>query len=98
MAYILRCGIKINNTKPVYKNKIYKNHKIPSMTPLQKAQQIEFEKVQENELMKRFNARRFFKFYYQECKNFETNKQAFDHTNEMYFDLFGQSLLQLYFI
>jgi hypothetical protein len=62
------------------------------MTPLQKAQQIEFEKVQkENELMKRLSTREgFFKFYYQECKNFETNKQAFDHTNEMYFDLFGQ--------
>jgi hypothetical protein len=49
-------------------------------------------------MMKRLSTREGFKFYYQECKNFETNKQAFDHTNEMYFDLFGQYAFGLYFI
>jgi hypothetical protein len=62
------------------------------MTPLQKAQQIEFEKVQkQNELMKSLSTREgFFKFFHHKCKSFKTNKQAFDHINEIYFDLFGK--------
>jgi hypothetical protein len=62
------------------------------MNLLEKAHQIEIEKlIQENKKMKLLSTTEgFFKEYYSNCQKFETNKQAFDHTNEVYFDLFGQ--------
>jgi hypothetical protein len=62
------------------------------MNPLENAHRIEIEKlIQKNEKMRQMSSREgFFKQYYSNCQKFETNKEAFDHTNEMYFDLFGR--------
>lgn len=62
------------------------------MTPLENANAIEIAKLkQQNEKMKKLASRTgFFQMYFLECKNHNTNKEAFDFVNEEYFELFGQ--------
>lgn len=62
------------------------------MNPLQIANQIEIEKLKsQNEKMKKLaNREDFFKQYFLECKNYKTNKDAFDAVNEEYYNYFGQ--------
>lgn len=62
------------------------------MSPLENANAIEIAKLKlQNEKMKKLATRSgFFSEYFQECKNHNTNKEAFDFVNEEYFNLFGQ--------
>jgi hypothetical protein len=62
------------------------------MNLLENAKMIEIEKlIKENNLMKQLSGvQGFFKYYYSQCKDFQTKKEAFDHTNEVYFNLFGR--------
>lgn len=44
-----------------------------------------------NKIMKKLSASSgFFKYYFSNLRNFETNKQCFDFVNQFYYDLFGQ--------
>lgn len=62
------------------------------MTPLENAQKIEIEKLKtENELMRQLSTDEGFSFYYYtQCKEHRTNKDAFNYVNELYFALFGE--------
>lgn len=62
------------------------------MTPLENALQIEIERLKkQTELMRQLSTFDGFSFYYfKECKNQKTNKDAFNHVNDLYFELFGE--------
>jgi len=62
------------------------------MNPLENAKRIELEKlIKEKNLMKQLSGvQGFFKYYYSECKNFETKKEAFDHINEVHYNFFDR--------
>jgi hypothetical protein len=61
------------------------------MSPLEKANQIAIAKLrQENEIMRQLGTRiGFYRYYYDQCKNYETNKLAFEAVNDLYFSLFN---------
>lgn len=62
------------------------------MTPLENALQIEIEKLKkQNELMRQLSTVEGFSFYYYtNCKNHSTNKEAFNFVNDQYYELFGE--------
>lgn len=62
------------------------------MTPLENALRIEIEKLKEQtELMRQLSTVTGFIFYYfTKCKEHKTNNEAFNHVNDLYFDLFGE--------
>lgn len=62
------------------------------MLPLENALRIEIEKLKkQTELMRQLSTVSGFSFYYfTECKKHATNKEAFNHVNDLYQELFGE--------
>lgn len=62
------------------------------MTQLEIAQQIEIEKLrEENELMRKLSTvDGFILYYFSECKKYKTNIGAFNEVNKTYYKLFSE--------